>query len=286
MLAEWVIGVSMADMRVNVLQDAILSTRRGRVVHGFLTRGGGVSVGEFASLNCGLMSGDEIGAVEENRRRAVAAIGEAWGVDMSGHILVMGRQVHGDRVWPAHMVAGARGVGGVEGDAIVSSEGGYALGILAADCCPVLLLDGDVPVIAAVHAGWRGAFGGVLENTLAAMETHGALRGRIVAALGPMIGWEHYPVGDDFYVSGVERDSGSSEFFVRRVSEASGGEDSWHFDIGGYIRLRLGRAGVGEVSGLNVDTYGDADRFFSARRAGRDGSGGKFGRMISIIAIV
>ena len=264
------IGDSMADMSIEVLRDGVLAARAG-VAHGFLTRAGGVSGGVYRSLNCGLLSGDARADVLENRRRAVEAAGVACGVDLSRRRLLTVRQVHGARVLDAETVAAAADY--IEGDGIVSDGAGYVLGVLTADCCPVLLADAAAGVVGAAHCGWRGAFGGVLEAALEKMEVCGATRGGIVAALGPTIGVENYEVGDEFHADRAAQDSDSAEFFERR-----GGR--WHFDVGGYVRRRLGVAGVGEVSGPAGETYGDG-RFFSARRDGVN-----FGRMLSVIALV
>ncbi|MCB2050393.1 MAG: peptidoglycan editing factor PgeF [Novosphingobium sp.] len=234
--------------------------------HGFLTRQGGVSAGTVAGLNVGLGADDDGAAVIENRRRAVEAV-------MPGARLVTVYQVHSsDAVivaepWDEHDRPRA--------DAIVTDRPGLLLGIVTADCAPVLLADRQVGVIAAAHAGWKGAHGGVIEATVAAMESLGAARNRIAAAVGPCIAQESYEVGADF------RDNftaGDAHFF------APGKQGHFQFDLSGYVASRLNGAGVRSVEQLFCDTYADADRFFSYRRATHQGAA-NYGRQFSLIGL-
>lgn len=217
--------------------------------HGFLGRRGGVSQGTVAGLNVGLGAGDDGAAVAENRRRAVAAV-------LPGARLVTVYQVHSAEVvevtepWPDDQRP--------EADALVTRQAGLVLGIVTADCAPVLLADREAGVIGAAHAGWRGAHGGVLENTVAAMERLGARPARLVAAIGPAIAQPSYEVDARFRAHFTPADE---VFFI------PGAADRWQFDLEGYVAGRLRAAGVGQVERLGLDTYTQAERFYSYRRA-------------------
>ncbi|MBS7791397.1 polyphenol oxidase family protein [Roseococcus sp. SDR] len=231
--------------------------------HGFFTRRGGVSAGAYATLNCGLRSEDDPAAVAENRARAARALG-AEPRGLRGL-----RQVHG----PAVVEAGAPWESLPEADAMVTRTPGVALGIITADCAPVLFHDGAAGVIGAAHAGWKGAVSGVLEATIAAMEALGAERGRITAVVGPCIAQASYEVRSDL------RDAvGDARFF------APGRDDAhFQFDLPGYCVARLEAAGVaGEALGL--DTLADEARFFSHRRRTLAG-GGPLGHQLSAIML-
>lgn len=241
------------------------------VPHGFLTRTGGVSVGPYASLNCSLSGQDSRDAVLENRARAVRAIG----ADPAG--LTGVTQVHGDgvvrvtRPWPPGM--------GPKADAMVTDRPEVTLGIITADCAPVLLADPVAGVIGAAHAGWRGALGGVLEATVAAMVNIGAQHQRITAAIGPCIGQPSYEVGPDLRDAVTARTAADSRFFVPG-SKA----DRWQFDLRGYCRARLLEVNIGGVADAEADTLADEDRFFSHRRRTLRG-GGPLGHQISVISL-
>jgi YfiH family protein len=232
--------------------------------HGFFTRRGGVSGGAYASLNCGLRGDDDPAHVAENRARVAAELGG------SASALVTLRQVHGNAVL---RVEGPPGVlPPVEADALVTDRPGVVLGVLTADCAPVLFEDRAAGVIGAAHAGWRGAVGGVLEATIAAMAALGAEPARIAAVIGPCIGQASYEVRDD-----VRDAVGDARFFAP-------GRDAVHvqFDLAGYCAARL--AGIGTVEILAADTCADEARFFSHRRRTRAG-GGPLGHQISAIVI-
>lgn len=237
--------------------------------HGFLGRTGGVSAGLVASLNMGLGAPDDPANVQENRRRGLlAACGRA---DLR---LVTVYQVHSARA----VVAGDwRDADRPQADALVTDRPGVALGILTADCAPVLLEDPAAGVVAAAHAGWRGAFGGVLEATVDAMVQLGAGRDRIAAAVGPCIGRRAYEVDLEFRARFLAADPDTDRFF------AAGRAGHVLFDLEGYCLARLAAAGVRRVVGLGVDTLSDPTRFFSYRRSTLAGEGG-YGRQISIIA--
>ncbi len=240
--------------------------------HGFFTRRGGVSAGPFASLNCSLSSADMRAAVMENRARAARALG-------AEPDLLMGvTQVHGHDVVTVTepWAAGA----GPRADAMVTDRPGFALGIITADCAPVLFSDPEAGVVGAAHAGWRGAVSGVIEATIAAMTALGARRDRIAAAIGPCIGQCSYEVGPDLRDAVLVRTAADAAFFVPGKRE-----DRWQFDLPGYCAARLRAAGIGGVTVLDVDTLAEEDRFFSHRRRTLAG-GGPIGHQISVIALV
>lgn len=250
-------------MSITCLRAANLQAR-----HGFLGRTGGVSAGPAASLNMGLGAPDDAANVQENRRRGVLA---ACGAQLP---LVTVYQVHSARA----VVAGDwDDAGRPQADALVTDRPDVALGILTADCAPVLLEDRAAGVVAAAHAGWRGAFGGILSATVDAMTRLGAQRARIAAAVGPCIGRRAYEVDLEFRARFVAADPATDRFF------AAGRPGHVLFDLEGYCLARLAEAGVGQVVGLGVDTLGDPARFFSYRRSTLAGAPG-YGRQISIIA--
>jgi YfiH family protein len=249
--------------------EVIRTTNLGGSPHGFLGRRGGVSTGECAGLNVGFGSNDDREAISENRKRAVAAL-------LPGAELVTVHQVHSaevvaaDRAWPQHERPRA--------DALVTVRPGLLLGILTADCAPVLFDDEQAGVVGAAHAGWRGAFAGVTDSTIAGMERLGARREHIHAAVGPCIAQPSYEVDATFRERFLDADSANARFFV----EGSAGKP--HFDLEAYVVHRLLAAGVGQVEGLGLDTYADADRFFSFRRATHHGEA-DYGRQLSAIAV-
>jgi len=249
---------------IDIVRSGLLA-----VPHGFLGRSGGVSEGVCSGLNVGLGSGDDRAAIAENRRRAVAAVAP-------GARLATVHQVHSPTAlvatepWPDEARPHA--------DAIVTDRSGLALGILTADCAPVLLADAAAGVIGAAHAGWKGAFGGVVEATIAAMETLGADRGRIAAAIGPAIARRSYEVDEAFLRRFAEADPDNERFF-------SPGRDAHHqFDLEGYVASRLADAGVRRVEATGLDTYSAPERFFSYRRATHRGEA-DYGRQVSLIAV-
>jgi YfiH family protein len=238
--------------------------------HAFFTRQGGVSEGFYASLNGGLGSSDAPDKVRENRRRMADALAVAPDALVSVH------QVHSP---DAVVVEGPWTGDRPRADAMVTNRPGLALGITTADCGPVLFADAESGVIGAAHAGWRGALTGVLEATVAAMETLGAKRNRIVAVLGPMISRNAYEVGAEFKARFVESDQANERFFTP-------GERPGHalFDLPAFIGSRLGTAGIGAFVDLGLCTYSDEERFYSFRRTTHR-SEPDYGRLISAIAI-
>jgi len=237
------------------------------VAHGFLGRRGGVSTGLYAGLNVGIGSDDDAEAVAENRRLATEAV-------LPGGRLLTLYQTHSADVVRALTAFDDR----PEGDALVTDRPGLALGILTADCAPVLLADREAGVVGAAHAGWKGAIGGVTDAAIAAMEKIGARRDRIAAAVGPCIARSSYEV-DDAFARRFETDDPANERFL-----APGKPGHHQFDLEAYVVHRLAKAGLARVEMLGLDTYGDADRFFSFRRATHRGEPG-YGRQISIIGI-
>ena len=249
--------------------EVIRSVSLGEMPHGFLGRRGGVSTGELEGLNVGYGSNDDRAAIDENRRRAIEAL-------LAGAEFTTVHQVHSAEVvyaegpWPQDERPRA--------DAMVTDRRTLLLGILTADCAPVLFADSQAGVIGAAHAGWRGALAGVTDSTIAAMEKLGARRNKIQAAVGPCIAQPSYEVDAGFRLRFMEADPANHRFFV------DGAAGKPHFDLEAYVVHRLIAAGVGGVEGLNLDTYGDADRFYSYRRATHCGEA-DYGRQLSAIAL-
>ncbi len=237
--------------------------------HGFFTRRGGVSVGPYASLNCSLSSAD----APENVARNRALVAAAMAVDVAQ--LVGVTQVHGRDVvtvaapWPAGQ--------GARADALVTRAPGVALGVITADCAPVLFADEAAGVVGAAHAGWRGATLGVLEATLAAMIALGARAARVSAAIGPCIAQAQYEVAADMRAVVLADSQAAARFFADGASEGR-----WLFDLAGYCAARLAAAGVA-VSVMGRDTFSDEAHFFSHRRRTLRQEG-PIGHQISVIA--
>ena len=254
------------EQKLRIHHAANLAKEPG-VGHGFFTREGGVSTGVYASLNCGPGSRDDAAAIAENRARAIAAL------DPNARLVTLA-QIHSPTV---HTVNGDWDFDTRrEGDGLVTTQPGVALGILTADCTPVLLADAQARVIGAAHAGWKGAAGGVLEATIVAMEKLGAKAARLVAAIGPTISQANYEVGQDLR----DRFSGDdARFFV-----ASDRASHFRFDLPGYVAQRLKKAGVAEVSDLALCTYPPENGLFSYRRTTHRGEA-DYGRELSAIIL-
>jgi YfiH family protein len=240
------------------------------IAHGFFTRRGGVSQGDYASLNCGFGTKDDPAAVRENRARVMAAL--------SARDLLTAHQIHSatavtvEKTWAPEARPRA--------DAIVTATRGLALGVLTADCAPVLFADATAKVVAAAHAGWRGALGGVLEATLAAMERLGASRAGVQAAVGPCIGQPAYQVGFEFKEEFLRGDPDSAPFFVQPDGDSAARP---HFDLSGYVAHRLSRAGIA-VAQTSPCTSTQAEHFFSYRRSQAQKEA-DYGRQISAIVL-
>jgi YfiH family protein len=241
------------------------------VSHGFFTRQGGVSTGIYASLNCGPGSRDDAANVTANRAR----VAELLGAEPSRLITLFQKHsadaVVADKPWKDGKLP--------EADAIVTAKPGLAIGILTADCAPVLLCDGEARVIGAAHAGWRGALSGIIEATVKAMGKLGAKPQRITAVIGPTISQKAYEVGTDFVEQFLAQEPDSSAFFV--TDEFSGEP---HFDLPGYVGERLARSGVGAIADLGLCTYCEETRLFSYRRSQHHGED-DYGRQISAILL-
>lgn len=253
---------------MNITHAANLDSKG--IAHGFFGRQGGVSQGIFTSLNCGPGSGDVRSNVIENRLRVAERLSGA-------PALLTLYQIHSPGVVT---VTAPWNIGeGPQADAMVTRERNIALGILTADCAPVLFADSDAGVIGAAHAGWKGALGGVTDSTIAAMEALGAKRDRIAAAVGPCIGQANYEVGLEFRDRFAGADSRNIRFFV--PSERA---QHFRFDLEGYVAERLGAARIGNIERFSTCTYALEFDFFSFRRAThRDEK--DYGRQISAIVL-
>jgi len=240
--------------------------------HGFFTRAGGVSNGIYAGLNCGPGSADVPENVAENRGRVCRYLGSSHQADVATLY-----QVHSadalavDAVIPADARPKA--------DAVVTRTPGLVIGVLTADCAPVLFADPEAGVVAAAHAGWRGAVGGVLASTVAEMEKLGARRNRIVAAIGPAINHDSYEVGPDFEAELLKSCADNEKFLVRENPDQRA-----HFDLPGFVAFQLEKCGITEVETRSPCTYRNESNFFSYRRS-QHRSEGDYGRQISAIVV-
>jgi YfiH family protein len=241
------------------------------VRHAFFTREGGVSDGIYSSLNCGFGSGDDQDRVERNRAIAASRLG------LPADRLVSCHQVHGtatikvERPW--------RRQDNPRADGMVSAVPGIALGVLAADCAPVLFADPEAQVIGAAHGGWRGALSGVMEATVEAMTALGARAERVRAGIGPCIGQPSYEVGPEFAARFAAEDASSARFFRPALRPGH-----FLFDLPGYIAHRLSRLGLAEIERTPHDTAAEEALFFSYRRACRRGET-DYGRGLAAIAL-
>ena len=249
--------------------EPIHAVSLGDVPHGFLGRRGGVSTGIVAGLNVGSGSNDDPAAIFRNRGLAIAAIRP--GAELATvHQCHSAEAVTVARAWPSDERPRA--------DAMATDRPGILLGVVTADCAPILLADTRAGVIGAAHAGWRGALAGVSDSVIDAMERLGARRDHIHAAVGPCIALASYEVDEGFRTRFLSHDPGNDRFF------APGASDRPHFDLEAYVVHRLVAAGIEEVEALNLDTYADPDRFFSFRRATHRGEP-DYGRQLSAIAL-
>ena len=239
--------------------------------HAFMPREGGVSEGHYASRNCGLGSGDKAERVAENRARAAARLG------LEAEALCTLYQLHGtaalrvDEPWQVDTRPRA--------DAMVSATPGIALGVLSADCAPVLLADAEAGVIGAAHAGWKGALAGIIEAAVTAMVALGGRRERIVAAVGPCIAQTSYEVGPEFPAPFLAEDAQNTAYFRPAARECH-----HRFDLAGYVLAKLVAAGIEAPEHLAHDTLAEKELFFSYRRACLEGEG-DYGRVLSAIAL-
>lgn len=250
------------------VQSTLLSGIAG-ARHGFFTRQGGVSTGIYASLNVGFGSGDAEAAVRENRTRVAGWFGKGFGD------LATVYQIHSAIAHPIH----AKFASPPDGDAMVTDQAGLVLGVLSADCAPVLIADPDARIVAAAHAGWRGALGGVVASTVEGMVAKGADPRRMIAAVGPCIGQASYEVGADFLAAFMAEDTEFERFF-----SAGATADKRQFDLPGFVLHRLAQAGVSQAEWTGHDTCAEDERFFSNRRAFKTGEP-DYGRLISAIML-
>jgi YfiH family protein len=239
--------------------------------HGFFTREGGYSLGLFASLNCGLGSGDDKPTVSRNREVVCGKLGVS-----SASLLTTWQHHSSDTI---AITAPWDAVSPPRGDAIVTATPGIAVAVLTADCAPILFADPEARVIGAAHAGWKGALAGITDSAIAAMEELGARRSRTTAVIGPAISQAVYEVGPELYENFIDEDRDNAKFFA--LSRRPGHH---MFDLPGYLARRLAAAGLAIVVDLALCTYRDEERFFSYRRATHRRHE-KYGRQISAICI-
>ena len=253
---------------VPAVTSPLLATLPG-VRHAFFTRRGGVSKGVYESLNVGVGSKDDPLAVSENRARAAAAFGAEPARLLTCYQIHSAIAVSASEPWTARP----------EADAVATARPGLVCGALAADCAPVLIADAEARVVAAAHAGWRGALGGIVEAAVRAMVELGAEPGRMVAAVGPCIGPGSYEVGLDFLDAFASADADAAQFF-RPGADAG----KRMFDLPGFVLQRLAGAGVARSEWVGRDTYAEPDEFFSNRRALHRREP-EYGRLLSAIML-
>jgi YfiH family protein len=253
---------------LEVLTSPLLGALAG-VRHGFFTRVGGISEGVYAGLNAGPGSGDDPVRVAQNRRLAAAWLGVAPERLLSAYQIHSAEALTVTGPWTSRP----------EADALATATPGLALGALAADCAPVLIADAEARVVAAAHAGWKGALGGVVASAVEAMVALGARPERMVAAVGPCIGPASYEVGVEFLARFVSADAAFARFFAPGAAA-----DKRQFDLPAFVLGRLAAAGVAHAEWVGCDTYPDAERFFSNRRALHCGEA-DYGRLLSAIAL-
>jgi YfiH family protein len=249
----------------------LTSSNLSGIRHGFFTRKGGVSGGIYASLNCGWGSHDDPAHVRENRERVARHFG------IAGTQLLSLYQVHGDKVITVESVWAREN--NPQADAMVTRKPGIAIGVLAADCVPVLFADMKNGVIGAAHAGWKGAFAGVIGQTVNAMLALGADSQTIHAAIGPCIGPKSYEVSTEFREKFLSRDANFTRYFAAGMRP-----EHFLFDIRAFVRMLLAEAGVDHVNTLENDTYIEEDTFFSFRRTTHKEEP-DYGRQISAIML-
>jgi len=252
------------------------------IAHGFFGRAGGVSTGIYTSLNCGSGSSDDPNAIAENRARVLKNLGT--GMDAEKNSLITLHQIHSANVVTVTMPWQDQN-GRPKADAMVTRTRNIALGILTADCCPILLSDADNGVIGAVHAGWRGALAGVIPNTITAMQTIGASTENIRAAIGPTIQQSSYEVGREVHDAFTTAHPGNAKFFAPATRP-----HHFMFNLPGFVAASLMDAGVQLFENLGMDTYLAANDFFSYRRRTHETAASPeptadYGRQISVIIL-
>jgi YfiH family protein len=260
--------MNAVTVSLEILTAPVLGPDDGDARHGFFTRRGGASSGIFEGLNCGGGSSDQSEIVALNRARASHALG------LGPAELITVHQVHSARA----VRVDAPPTEPLRADAIVTATPGLAIAVLTADCQPVLFRDAEAGVIAAAHAGWRGALDGILEATVEEMEAAGADRSRIRAAIGPTISQTSYEVGQEFLERFCDDDPENARFFI------NGADGKYLFDLPGYGLSRLRAAGLAEADWTRHCTYCDPGRFYSYRRATHLGEA-DYGRLLSAIRL-
>lgn len=255
--------------------EYIQSKNLNGIKHGFFTRKGGVSKGDYNSLNCGLSTKDKRGNVEENRKRIINTIARHRNI-LTLHNL---KQIHSSKV---EVLKSADMPKFPEADALVTNIQGIILGVLTADCAPVLLADNKNQIVAAVHAGWRGAFSGIVQNTIKKMLELGANIDSISMAIGPTIQQDSYEIDKKFYDNFIAQD-GKNKCFFRPVDNKEG--KHWLFDLPGYILRQAEIVGITSVQSLGIDTYSNNNDFFSHRKHLELYGHSNCGRQLSVITI-
>ncbi len=240
------------------------------IAHGFFGREGGVSTGIYSSLNCGPGSGDDPASVEANRRIVMQQLGAEHAPLLTCAQIHSNRCIEVDAPWEIKDAP--------EADAMVTAQPDIALGILTADCVPVLFADAEARIIGAAHAGWKGAVHGVLDAVITHMVALGASKAGITATLGPSIAEPSYEIGQERYDDIVALDADSADCF------RPGAAGKWQFDLKAYVLQRLAKAGVDRLNMLGVDTYANPDTCFSFRRTTHRGEA-DYGRQVSVIMV-
>ncbi len=248
------------------------SLKHPTIAHGFFTRAGGHSTGIFASLNCGLGSGDDPDLVKMNRDAVARSLGVAEGHVLTAHQVHSADVIEVTGLWQPENQPKL--------DGLVTRQKGIAITTLTADCAPVMFADQEAGVIGVCHAGWKGALLGITDSTITAMVKLGASRDRITATVGPTISKANYEVGPEFPAPFLQQDQNHSQFFTSSTKA-----DHFMFDLPGYLRMRLKAAGLTHVHDLALCTYADESRFYSYRRATHRGEA-DYGRLISAIALI
>jgi len=247
-----------------------------RIRHGFLTREGGASQGIYAGLNCGPGSQDDARNVTENRSRALGMVVQDQTPPPAAQLLTC-YQIHSTNV--VRVDAPWAQANAPQADAMVTDKPGLMLGILTADCAPVLFADADAGIVGAAHAGWKGAASGVVQATVAEMVALGAMQDRIHAVVGPCIHQPSYEVGEDLRLQVISATPWADWCFERSARAGH-----YQFDLPSYVSGELQRLDLGAVEVLDFDTYGDETKFFSYRRSTHR-SEGDYGRQVSIIGL-
>lgn len=248
-----------------------LLSKTSKLTHGFFSRHGGVSSGLYKSLNCGFGSGDDPVRIKKNRELALATL------NLEPKNLVTTFQEHGNKAVQVKHVWDYRDA--PKADALVTNQRGITIGILTADCVPILLVDGAVEIIGAAHAGWRGAYAGIVDATIDSMVNLGANPSKIRAAIGPCIGSSSYEVGTEFFDLFSAENKDNESLFSPSIKP-----NHFQFDLSGYIVKRLQNTGISSIDLLELDTFAEEESLYSYRRSisreERD-----YGRLLSVISL-